>query len=596
MRIAKLDLKAFRSFQQVALATDAPRVLIAGVNATGKTSVREAIKWVLTGRCEGLDGKGSGAEVLTPAGSADGAAVTVELAGIGAVRRTAKNGSSGFAVQGFSGTGPTQQAALLAKLATTPAMLDAVLETDQFLALHHADAKALVLALLDVRITLGEEATYSLAELDDLYAQAYEDRKLAKRLVQQTLVPARPAEDAQPTVTAVEDQLTRLRGELERLSLSVGTTVGQRQMLLKRQATVAVRPPAPRWTDADADRLLEVEERLAMLEAEGETPPGPAPSASGPDEVTFLRNRAEAIGAHKPTKGCVFDESIPCKTPKAEFARVARSIQAELATRDDTLTTPTAPPNPLTAVRQELKSLQAQQTAWTQWQTADQRRTQELQSLETELAALEDTTTHETQIATLKARIAKGQEILRQAQAHWAAVKAAEDAEATREARRADLERLETLCETLGPNGVRVQALQAAIGRFETLVNTYTAPFGWRVQFGLEPWAVHVNERPVETYSKSEQFRIGIALQIAIAALSGIGFAVIDELDMLDIQNRGLVTQMVLQAPLEQVFVLGTRELGVPLPQSPDVLAYRLAQREGQSVVVEQSGGTSLAA
>ncbi len=133
-------------------------------------------------------------------------------------------------------------------------------------------------------------------------------------------------------------------------------------------------------------------------------------------------------------------------------------------------------------------------------------------------------------------------------------------------------------------------ALAAALDPFLAAINSFTATFGWTVSIVAEPWAVMVNGRPVSTYSKSAQYRIGIALQIAIARLSGLSFCIVDELDMLDVSNREAVGKMLMASDLEQVIILGTREPGSALPNVSGMLAYRLAQKDGRSEVVEASG------
>ena len=601
MRIEKLSLSSFRSFHNIDLPTHAPRVLIAGVNGTGKTSIREALKWVLTGRCQGTDGKGAGVEVLTPFGMVlPVVEASVELAGIGRASRTAKAAVHSFAVSGFTGTLQTQQTALYAKLETTPAFLDAVLDTETFLRLHHAEAKALVLNLLNVQIALGDDPdspVYSLAELDQLYENAFEDRKLAKRLLVQNGMPPKPSEDARPSVAAVEDQLKKLQADLETLSQGIGESAGRRA-ILQRDQQILHMPPIRRPAmgsygslEAVMDRRTELEERLAILEERANDVVPAAPAPGQPVDVTFLKRREDALAAHKPSKGCVLDATVPCKTPKLEFTKAMRAIEAELATR------PAAPPStesPLVAIRKEIANLTELEMAVAKWESDEALRQGKLAMVEKELAALPDTSAQEAQIATLKARIAKGEQLRRETQAHAQATVVYERAVAAREEQRAEVDRLELLVGTLGPNGVRVKALEQAIGKFSTHVNAYTDRFGWHLTFALDPWTVLANDRPVETYSRSEQFRIGIALQLAIAALSGLGFAVIDEFDMLSIENRSLVTQMVMQAPLDQVFVIGTREPGTPLPNTDAVLAYRLGTKDGRTVVIERSGSTSL--
>jgi hypothetical protein len=106
----------------------------------------------------------------------------------------------------------------------------------------------------------------------------------------------------------------------------------------------------------------------------------------------------------------------------------------------------------------------------------------------------------------------------------------------------------------------------------------------------VDPWQVVVNGRPIQTYSESEQFRIGVALQLAIAELSGLSFAIVDRLDMLDVHNRALATKMIFASPVQQVLVLSTRELEQALPKIPGALVHRLGKIDERTVVLETVG------
>jgi hypothetical protein len=138
-----------------------------------------------------------------------------------------------------------------------------------------------------------------------------------------------------------------------------------------------------------------------------------------------------------------------------------------------------------------------------------------------------------------------------------------------------------------------VQALATALGPFQTTVNETLSGFGWTVTFQVDPWQVQVNGRAVDTYSRSEQHRIGIALQMAIAQMSGLGFAVVDELDMMTAGNRELMGRVLYNSKLDQVIVLSSREPETPLPDAiriPGMIAIRLGSADGRSVVLEQVG------
>ncbi len=272
MKITKLDLRAFKSYRDVEFPLEAPRVLIAGLNNSGKTSVRESVKWALTGRCQGLDGKGSGAELLIPAGT-DFALVGMQIPDVGTLSRLQNGSGASFKVEGWSGTGVVQQSALYAKLAPNPTYLDAVLDSGLFLDLHHAEAKALVLALLNVRIKLGEAENapvYSLEELDRLYDQAFEDRKGAKVRLKAFHLPPLPSLDPHPPKPDVETQLAKLKGQLEALTRETGEGLGRRAELQRQIERAKVREThfGALTEDEVVTAIADLDERLSIVEAD----------------------------------------------------------------------------------------------------------------------------------------------------------------------------------------------------------------------------------------------------------------------------------------------------------------------------------------
>jgi len=593
MKLTKLDLKSFKSWVNLTLETDAPRVLLAGINNSGKTSVREAIKWALTGRCQGLDGKGAGVQRIVPVGE-PGAAVGVDLAGIGTAKRAFSGSTSAFEVSGFTGTSQIQQQALYAKLNTSPEFLDAVLDTETFVRLHHADAKALVLSLLNVRIQIEGDATaYTLEDLDRMYQAAFADRKFAKNKVRAFAMPDAPSDQALPRIPDIEIQLAQVRGLLEVEVRTLGTAAGRRQSLLEQQAKAKV----SEWftheltEDQAVTTLAEAEERLALMEEEGQ-PTEETPASIGRSGETGQKIII-ALRAHRPSEGCVLDGSIPCETAKVRFTKRAKDLEAEMAspvaqepsrTRPEQRTVVT----PSQTLRNEIRFLESVLGRYKVVREANEKKASELEAVTAQLASLPDTSEQEAAIAKLRQRISNGEDLLSRARSHWTAVDRYAKATAEKQTLQAEVDRLETLCEVLGPNGVRVQALSEAIGQFEAKVNPYLQPFGWTLAFTLDPWDVVMNHRSIDTFSESEQFRIGLGLQLAIASLSGLNFAIVDRLDLLDERNRALATQMLIQAPLEQIFILSTREPGRALPQAPGVLAYRIDLQKGRSVVTER--------
>jgi DNA repair exonuclease SbcCD ATPase subunit len=571
MKLTRLDLTAFRSFRNISLNTDAPRILIGGINGAGKSSIREAIKWTLTGLCQGLDAKGSGVEWLSPTGS--GVLQTgVDLTGIGRIERQWTNHGHGttFAVKGFTGTSTAQQAALYDKLHTSPAFLQACLDSGVFLALHHADAKALILELLDVRVVV-EGVSYTLDQLASAYDKAFELRKQAKVVLKNLVVPDLPPDQPPYTVAKCQALLADRRASLEQLLQETGELAGRRRALEQQLANLQLFPllSIPARTELEG-RIEALEERLAIVD---ETPIESSPAAPTPRDVVHA-----AFTAWTASQGRLMGRSLQ---QHGELAfRAGAAWQQTYAAEARAPGTPLISEPGITAELDTLRRrLLADDTAKEQY-ALHSKLTADLESL--------GPIPQETQIAELRTRIAKGVDLLALAQRYETAVQARQTALEQRQQAEAEVTRLEALCEQLGPSGARVQALQNAIGPFEAAVNVHLEPFGWTIHFEFDPWRVLANDRPLTTYSRSEQYRIGIALQLAIAAQSGLNFAIVDEIDMLDAENRSILGKMLYQSPLEQIFLLSTREPTLPLPALPNMVAVRLGKQGQQSEILEE--------
>lgn len=613
MKLTSIALRHFRSSINLNLPTNAARVLIAGVNGSGKTSIREAVAWVLQGRCSATDARGQGWEKLVPEGTTTVAAgLCVE--GLGAVEREYKNGSRNFSVESFTGEPTVQQQALYAKLATSPAFLDAVLDTSVFLSLQHAPAKALVLDLLQARIPIGEESL-TLDQLDERYRQAFEGRKAAKIKAKAHALPQKPEAEPMPPVAVVESKLAEVRAELQTLATGAGANAGKREIL--QQKLQAAEQLEIEGDPVDPAYLADLEERLAIMEADHVEPLSlhglpdwednlhtvpymgiprdlmdiPVADENSPAGLT---HRIARLAEHKPKQGCVLDLEVRCDTAKLVFTNRAKVLKEQLAATPPTAPLPAAQkplpagPTPLQTTRTVLAEAKAHSATFEAVAARNASKRAEAEALRAQLSSLKDDSQALAEIDTLKARIGKGELLLARARSHWQIDSAYKLAVAKKAEFDGEVERLEALCDLLGPNGARVKALADAVGVFEAKVNAFTSAFNWTIAFQIDPWQVTANGRAVETYSESEQFSIGIALQLAIAELSGLSFAIVDRLDMLTMQNRKHVTAMLMNSTVGQIFILASREPEQELPHNmAGVLAYRLGKENGRTQILE---------
>ncbi len=79
------------------------------------------------------------------------------------------------------------------------------------------------------------------------------------------------------------------------------------------------------------------------------------------------------------------------------------------------------------------------------------------------------------------------------------------------------------------------------------------------------PIARHHFHLSLKYLSESEQFRFGVAFQIALAMVTGLQFVVIDRADVLGKEKRRMLTSLLLNSKFDQAIVLATSEEAPPL-------------------------------
>jgi hypothetical protein len=109
------------------------------------------------------------------------------------------------------------------------------------------------------------------------------------------------------------------------------------------------------------------------------------------------------------------------------------------------------------------------------------------------------------------------------------------------------------------------------MGSFTEDLNQRLAAFGYACQIALEPFEVRVSaskanpfDLSLEQLSESEQFRFGVAFQIALAMVTGLRFVVIDRADVLDKEKRKMLTCLLVNSELDQAILLATIEEAPP--------------------------------
>jgi len=192
--------------------------------------------------------------------------------------------------------------------------------------------------------------------------------------------------------------------------------------------------------------------------------------------------------------------------------------------------------------------------------------------------------------ADVAAKIADTESALAAATQHREDLAAHERLTREAEAASAKADMLNQLVGKLAPDGLPAQAMGAVIGEVLGQINEVLAQFT-AFHLTAEPGADFLLSvvqdgfaTPVFALSESEELRVGAAIQVALAVLTGFGFVVVDAADRLDGKNRELLLRMLTQQELVQALVLAT-------PAGPMTDKQRAALVAMGVKVVEIAGG-----
>lgn len=592
--IKSIQLTNFRNHEAFQ-AKLTKRVLITGPNGSGKSSVVDALAWVLTGRCRGVDGRGVGQKDLIRNG-ADDMGVSVDLGGIGPITRgVSRTGAATVSLKNEMITG---------KLRVSDTTLHAVLYGRHFFQLHHAEAKKMLMALLNVQINpadlpgLDLDGPVGLDELEARYLAAFEDRKTQRKVLADIVLPdflADPVLDKQDLdilkaeASGADDQMRKAmqrrataQGKVDSLLVSIDR--------LKKDLDGRVKVQTQLETHQDLlsqhrNTLATVKKTLADAEAE----PGEA-IIELQGQVNAKEQLVSKLKTHAPDRGCVLSASIPCLTAASAFKDQVDGLVKEIKTLGRKVTAGTKRQEGIVAARQRVIDAEREVTYHS---TQVDKHTGQLKDLDTRAGDLD---TLQMQLAAAYNSPDLPQEPVDQAADDAKA--AQQKANALRDylqskkyvtqvaerqlAQATKVDRLETLVDLLGPNGVRGQALQLAVAEFEDLINAALEPFGFTLAFQVEPFQVDVaskanGRRRYEMLSAGEQLWTGLAFQVALAVVSGLGFCVLDAAEAVVGENRALLTDLIMTAPVDQVVVAMAKGDDEQDPDIPGLQVIRLA-------------------
>ncbi len=244
MKIETIALQDFKCFHDMEIDFKEPVNLIFGENASGKSSIAQAILFALAGSNNGCD------RHALIRHNAEDFAVSLSIGNIPGASMPYKitQGANG----GASGK-DAEAKAILQKLKTNRDVVAALLKTTSFLELHPDEKKRLLFDLLpNLKVSSGNiaerlslwlqsqpdilrkyrvdsdsnlmDCLSSPASLEDAYNEAYEERRIARR--EQKGLGEAPRLPRELTKERLEADLRQAQQELSQLYIAIGETKG----------------------------------------------------------------------------------------------------------------------------------------------------------------------------------------------------------------------------------------------------------------------------------------------------------------------------------------------------------------------------------
>lgn len=669
MRLEQLTLKNYGPYEEANIDLSRPVTIITGANASGKSTIVDAIRWLTTKRARCTDGKGAGAQDLIRNGAREakaGLAFNAPDGGRHVLVRTRDASAGSVALScpdGLTHAGNVAEGLLPRVLGASPDMVDAVLDAPRIFSMTKEKRSELLTAVTRARYTVGDVETEARAAghsdgaiesvLDALrsssmgmetfgpemfkavYDRAYAGRKVAKatladleaKLKGFTLV-VLPKEGEIETAREKATQLEEAASSIRETIGSLKAKVEERRKLEAERVSVKAKlaAPAPPTQQRLVPPVDDLDARVADLTRTVETL-----TASHDETRASLQamNTAwqalenQIVGIEQGTVGCPSIHS-PAACPISE-ARLAEDRKRLPAMKKALGADKTAAAKKrevlhdleqqLAAARQELQAVEtrlasAQQLAAKNAGVSEAERdglTERLAILDANIADLGEPATElqqiEQKLFVVNRDLSEARTRVEQLVSATAALEGKNKLEETVEAKRDEVAVYEEIVLMLRPtDGLPARLLQLRIGPVQRQINVALASLtgglyevrilaedGLSIEVlkgsdpasggsGPLPW------RPITTISESEELRVGIALAVAFARMSGLGFVAVDRVDMLDPQNRQLLTSAIEGFGLEHLILI-MRADAPPMVSNDYVAVYQCGDGQIQEVL-----------
>jgi len=574
VKIIDITIRQFLGLESLDLHLQAPINVIIGGNEAGKSSVRDAIQWCLTGQARGLKTQQEQAALIRDGGKAAEVSLTFADGRTTTRRKTPKSPST------FSGSedlGPTIWPGILCDPFT-------------FLDWPEAQRRELLFQVIPGLNPAAAEIAKRLFVLCD-EEDSVPFRKLTLDLGE--IAATKGFKTAETEAITKRREAKRLRDELQVEEPADRATIGETEYILPDISEAEVQEGLVKLR-ADRDKLLtkrgKVEggiEKLPVLESELATMEENLLEPPDPEEIEKLEN---ALKVNRPILEKLIDENQALETGKADQVWPAMcpvfsgaGLECPKAGTIAVPGTPSIDPakveklktdlkeqqEEVATLETELKAAQDGQVDFDLYQAAHQELSAKVEKLKSQKANSEATAALDNSIASLDTRLARGQDLLYAVSDFWRRKAEAEKAQEKIGQIEAEVTLYDTLAKALAPDGLPSRLVAEALGPVNDLLDVASVHlFPGRSLALTEDLDIELSGCPFATLSKSVKFRVGVAFQYVLAKLAGARLLLIDEADLLDPSNRSALISFLLeiQPDFDTIIIFATSQEAKPSP------------------------------
>jgi hypothetical protein len=623
MKIDKLQIRNFRSHQDTVLPLARLNV-IRGLNGYGKSSIQMAIEEAFTGRCAVTDEAGRGADDLIRDGGKE-FGIKVEVPGVVIECRRNHAGLTQIVHSKQNHVGKAAMGWIAEHIAPIDA-LSSVLNSYRFLGMNEKEQKSLLAGALasdpveiDPKILDILPDAYpgvvktdigSAAECDALHKVLFDVRADAKRELKAFGTPEPPeVPEDMPKLGQVSSQIAELEGKKRELvtlrsrnELAVQETNSKKRIAYqekknKLETARNILKEMNGWVIETSEELSNLQKQLKRR---GEADKLDSQIANLKAQQETLRNeraqltkpvQTECPHCHRPYDNVVPDHSARLAEIEQEAQKLLEEIQKVQDTRSKL-------PNFEEIQRKIDRHLMAMPKV-----DAAEVVVKDYGNLTEPDYSKADTSEMDAEISALDDRIRNGRAIEQRVVRYEEQQKAYQQTQDKREKLEKQIAVLEQLVQYFSDSGpIKAKLIGGKLPAFRDKINRVLARFGFECEFEMDPYVLGIinigangeivgQPLKLKQLSKSEQYRFGVAFQIALAEATEIGFVVIDEADILSSDARQQLTTELLSSNLDQAIVLSTGEPMDDFPDVDDVNFFELEKINGVTAIRNSNVG-----